>query len=226
MREYRGGPGRVVPSRFNSTDPDQIIKMSLYFTLLFALLTVEMAVLFVLVLPLPNKIRKLLYNTYQRLYHNQQVKTVTIILSIIVGLLFIDSWKRAQVNVTLYRHQNYNQDDRLNIANQYDSHAVTPTQALASRAYNQRNVYISGFILYFMVGIPTVMSIVRRLVKYQDLISNKKTQEKDDSEIIRLKKELDAKTVDVETLQKQVTNAEKYFDEQNKPKTETVTKTE
>ncbi|CAB4256441.1 similar to Saccharomyces cerevisiae YMR040W YET2 Protein of unknown function that may interact with ribosomes, based on co- purification experiments [Maudiozyma barnettii] len=200
--------------------------MSLYFTLLFALLTVEMAVLFVLVLPLPNKIRKLLYNTYQRLYHNQQVKTVTIILSIIVGLLFIDSWKRAQVNVTLYRHQNYNQDDRLNIANQYDSHAVTPTQALASRAYNQRNVYISGFILYFMVGIPTVMSIVRRLVKYQDLISNKKTQEKDDSEIIRLKKELDAKTVDVETLQKQVTNAEKYFDEQNKPKTETVTKTE
>lgn len=215
-----------MPSRFNSTDPDQIIKMSLYFTLLFALLTVEMAVLFVLVLPLPNKIRKLLYNTYQRLYHNQQVKTVTIILSIIVGLLFIDSWKRAQVNVTLYRHQNYNQDDRLNIANQYDSHAVTPTQALASRAYNQRNVYISGFILYFMVGIPTVMSIVRRLVKYQDLISNKKTQEKDDSEIIRLKKELDAKTVDVETLQKQVTNAEKYFDEQNKPKTETVTKTE
>jgi len=107
LREYRGGPGRVVPSRFNSTDPDQIIKMSLYFTLLFALLTVEMAVLFVLVLPLPNKIRKLLYNTYQRLYHNQQVKTVTIILSIIVGLLFIDSWKRAQVNVTLYRHQNY-----------------------------------------------------------------------------------------------------------------------
>ncbi|SMN17782.1 similar to Saccharomyces cerevisiae YMR040W YET2 Protein of unknown function that may interact with ribosomes, based on co-purification experiments [Maudiozyma saulgeensis] len=201
--------------------------MSLYFTLLFAILTLEMATLFVLVLPLPNKMRKLFYNTYQKLYQNQQVKTVAIILSIIVGLLFIDSWKRAQINVTLYRHQKlYNEDDGVN-SNQYDSHAVTPTQALASRAYNQRNVYISGFILYFMVGIPTVMSIIRRLIKYQDLINNQTKIVTDNDEILKLKKELEVKTIDLETLEKQFTNAENYFDEQNKPKVdETVTKTE
>lgn len=203
--------------------------MSLYFTLLFALLTIEMSILFVLVLPLPNRIRKIFYNTYQKLSKNQQVKTILIIFIIIVGLLFIDSWKRAQINVTLYRHQR-NVENVENIRNNYDSHAVTPTQALASRAYNQRNIYISGFILYFMIGIATVMSIVRRLVKYQDLINNDKIEntkdvvgnKNDTDEIIKLKKELELKTIDLETLQKQVKNVETYFDDKNKPKDTTT----
>lgn len=201
--------------------------MSLYFTLLFALLTIEMSILFVLVLPLPNKIRKLFYKFYQKLSNNQQIKTILIIFIIIVGLLFIDSWKRAQINVTLYRHQKNIENIDNNIRNNYDSHAVTPIQALASRAYNQRNIYISGFILYFMIGIVTVMSIIRRLVKYQDLINNDKIEntkdvignENDTDEIIKLKKELELKILDVETLQKQVKNAENYFDEKNKSTT-------
>ena len=81
-----------------------------------------------------------------------------------------------------------------------------------------------------MIGIATVMSIIRRLVKYQDLINNDKIEntkdvignKHDTDEIIELKKELELKTLDVETLQKQVKNAETYFDEKNKSETSTT----
>ncbi|GMM53540.1 Yet1 protein [Maudiozyma humilis] len=197
--------------------------MSLYFTLLFALLTVEMAVLFVLVLPLPYTVRKGAYQTYQKLAVNTQVKTVVIIVGVIVGLLFADSWKRAQIAVHMFHHNiSLSSEGEGESRGRYDSHAVTPTQALASRAYNQRNVYISGFILYFMVGIATVMSVMRRLVKYQGLLREKAGKASagsgdDDKETAELKKELLLKQKDLAAMQKQVENAQKFFDEQNKP---------
>lgn len=77
---------------------------------------------------------------------------------IFVGLLFIDSWKRSQIRVSTYRNQK----------NPYILNSVTPVDALASRAYNQRNVYISGFIIYFYICILTVMSILRRIVEWND----------------------------------------------------------
>lgn len=107
------------------------------------------------------------------------------------------------------------------------SSAVTPIQALASRAYNQRNMYISGFILYFSICIPTVMSIVKRLVKYQGLINEQekqkltKTSPKSEkisnkkAESTKLQEQLKKKQISLEGLQKQVKNLEKYFDEKN-----------
>lgn len=191
--------------------------MSLYFTTLFAMLTIEMVILFLVVLPLPFRIRKVLYNAYYKWTSSRQFKTVYFIFAGLVGLLFADSWKRAQVKVSLYHHKRYSQDDA-------DPTAVTPIQALASRAYNQRNVYISGFILYFMVCIPTVMTIVRRLVKYQNLINQegaaiaKQTpghNPVEEKEIDELKLTLKNKESSLAGLQSQVKNLEDYFDKQN-----------
>ncbi|CCF58801.1 hypothetical protein KAFR_0F02040 [Kazachstania africana CBS 2517] len=186
--------------------------MSLYFTLLFALLTTQMAILFVLVLPLPNKMRKMCYNMWEIASMKQEFKVIIVMLNILVGLLFVDSWKRAHVPI---RHKGVN-----------DLDSTLSMQGLASRAYNQRNVYISGFILYFMAGIPTVLSIVRRLIKYQDLI-NEKTKKgsskeaalvSDDKEIAKLQEELRKKDVSLEGLKKQIENLENFYDESNKPK--------
>lgn len=141
--------------------------MSLYFTTLFLLLTVEMVMLFIFVLPLPFRIRRGIFSTYNQLTAKQQIKTIIFITGCLVGLLFIDSWKRSQIRVSLYHNDN---------SGSIGSSAVTPIQALASRAYNQRNMYISGFILYFSICIPTVMSIVKRLVKYQGLINEQEKQ--------------------------------------------------
>ncbi|AJS47210.1 Yet1p [Saccharomyces cerevisiae YJM1381] len=193
--------------------------MSLYFTTLFLLLTVEMVMLFIFVLPLPFRIRRGIFSTYNQLTAKQQIKTVIFITGCLVGLLFIDSWKRSQIRVSLYHNDN---------SGSIGSSAVTPIQALASRAYNQRNMYISGFILYFSICIPTVMSIVKRLVKYQGLINEQEKQKlnkpssnskKDSNEAdsTKLQEELRKKQISLEGLQKQVKNLEKYFDEKNQP---------
>ncbi|AHY76178.1 AQG_2a_G0033090.mRNA.1.CDS.1 [Saccharomyces cerevisiae] len=193
--------------------------MSLYFTTLFLLLTVEMVMLFIFVLPLPFRIRRGIFSTYNQLTAKQQIKTIIFITGCLVGLLFIDSWKRSQIRVSLYHNDN---------SGSIGSSAVTPIQALASRAYNQRNMYISGFILYFSICIPTVMSIVKRLVKYQGLINEQEKQKlnkpssnskKDSNEAdsTKLQEELRKKQISLEGLQKQVKNLEKYFDEKNQP---------
>ncbi|CAI4540106.1 ASN_HP2_G0031370.mRNA.1.CDS.1 [Saccharomyces cerevisiae] len=193
--------------------------MSLYFTTLFLLLTVEMVMLFIFVLPLPFRIRRGIFSTYNQLTAKQQIKTIIFITGCLVGLLFIDSWKRSQIRVSLYHNDN---------SGSIGSSAVTPIQALASRAYNQRNMYISGFILYFSICIPTVMSIVKRLVKYQGLINEQEKQKlnkpssnskKDSNEAdsTKLQEELRKKQISLEALQKQVKNLEKYFDEKNQP---------
>lgn len=193
--------------------------MSLYFTTLFLLLTVEMVMLFIFVLPLPFRIRRGIFSTYNQLTAKQQIKTIIFITGSLVGLLFIDSWKRSQIRVSLYHNDN---------SGSIGSSAVTPIQALASRAYNQRNMYISGFILYFSICIPTVMSIVKRLVKYQGLINEQEKQKlnkpssnskKDSNEAdsTKLQEELRKKQISLEGLQKQVKNLEKYFDEKNQP---------
>lgn len=203
--------------------------MSIYFTTLFVLLTAEMALLFFIVLPLPHRIRKLVYKTYFQLTSSGQFKTVLYIFAGIIALLFIDSWKRANIPVSMYHHVNSDETE-LN----------TSTQVLATRAFNQRNVYISGFILYFLIGIPTVLSIVRRLVKYQDLLiekaheQGKKGETKDlkdeklgndskvEPSIKELENKLREKKADLEGLQAQVKNLEKYYDEMNKSLPEEV----
>ena len=185
--------------------------MSLYFTTLFLLLTVEMVMLFIFVLPLPFRICRGIFSTYNQLTAKQQIKTIIFITCCLVGLLFIDSWKRSQIRVSLYHNDN---------SGSIGSSAVTPIQALASRAYNQRNMYISGFILYFSICIPTVMSIVKRLVKYQVLINKPSSNSKKDSneaDSTKLQEELRKKQISLEGLQKQVKNLEKYFDEKNQP---------
>lgn len=132
--------------------------MGVYLAALFSLLVIEMAILFVLVLPLPQRMRRWLYLRYSIVSSNKKFRTYMVGVMVFVGLLFIDSWKRSQIKVSTYRDQK----------NPYIINSVTPVDALASRAYNQRNVYISGFIIYFCICILTVMSILRRIVEWND----------------------------------------------------------
>ena len=132
--------------------------MGVYLAVLFSLLVIEMAILFSLVLPLPQRMRRWLCIRYSIISTNKKFRTYMVGIMIFVGLLFIDSWKRSQIRVSTYRNQK----------NPYIINSVTPVDALASRAYNQRNVYISGFIIYFYICILTVMSILRRIVEWND----------------------------------------------------------
>ena len=194
--------------------------MSIYFTLLFVFLILEMGILFFIVLPLPNRIRKLVYNTWTKLSNKQEYRTVSYILWVIVGLLFIDSWKRANIPIHLYFHSNRGDNTINRLGNNFED-SVTSIQGLATRAYNQRNVYISGFILYFMIVIPSIMTLIRRLIKYQDLIDKKmggKQEDLDklktgDKDLDELRDQLKKREISLDGLKRQISNYEKYFDE-------------
>ena len=194
--------------------------MSIYFTLLFVFLILEMGILFFIVLPLPNRIRKLVYNTWTKLSNKQEYRTVSYILWVIVGLLFIDSWKRANIPIHLYFHSNRGDNTINRLGNNFED-SVTSIQGLATRAYNQRNVYISGFILYFMIVIPSIMTLIKRLIKYQDLIDTKmggKQEELDklktgDKDLDELRDQLKKREISLDGLKRQISNYEKYFDE-------------
>ncbi|SCU86207.1 LAMI_0D00892g1_1 [Lachancea mirantina] len=192
--------------------------MSVYLSFLFGVLTLEMAILFVLVLPLHYRLRKAIVNGYDKFMGNLQVKTVIWIGGALVGLLFVDSWKRAQISVFLHHHKTTTGADPSG------SGSVTPVQALAARAYNQRNVYITGFILYFSLCIPTVMSVVRRLVKWEELNrslaegkAGSNGENNGEEELASLQKSLMQKKASLEALKKQKTNLEAHFDSNNEP---------
>ncbi|CCD23165.1 Yet2p NDAI_0B01310 [Naumovozyma dairenensis CBS 421] len=129
--------------------------MSIYLLIIFFSLIMEMTILFILVLPLPFSIRRLFFSLFERATKSMQVRTISSIFGLLVSFLFYDSRKRSMVHVLTY------QDD-------VSGQNVTPIHALASRAYHQRNMYLSGFILYFGVCIATVMTILGKLVKVHD----------------------------------------------------------
>lgn len=187
--------------------------MSLYFTLLFVFLISEIGFLSLIVLPLPHRIRKLIYKGYSHLLNRQEYRTVGIILWIIIGLLFIDSWKRAHIPINLPHTSSSTTGNNLETLQTNDP--VTSIQVFATRAYNQRNVYISGFILYFMIVIPSVMTLIRRLIKYQELINNKGKDEQitGDKDLDKLRAELKQRNASLEGLKRQIANYEKHFDE-------------
>lgn len=180
-----------------------------------------MAVLFVLVLPLHYKIRKAVVATYDRAMSTTQMQTVIVIVGALVALLFVDSWRRAQISVFLHHHAS-----AASSADPAGQGSVTPIQALASRSYNQRNIYISGFILYFSFCIPTVMSVVRRLVKYETLVRDQRANAKtagaaaaadassvdDNDEYTKLERQLAQKRASLKALKTQKKNLEAHFD--------------
>lgn len=139
--------------------------MSVYFQLLFLVLTIEILILFILILPLPIKIRKTIYSYYEKIIKNSTIKTILLMSSIIVGMLFIDSYKRSRYTVTLPHHKSQ-QHHHLS-ENDIDI-ATTPLETLVTRAYNQRNVYISGFILYFGFCIITIMNLIKKIINLSD----------------------------------------------------------
>lgn len=170
----------------------------MYLTLLFLVLILEMSVLFVLVLPLPFRIRRLFVRSYDKLQELGQLRTVGVILYGLVGMLFLDSWWRAQR--ATQRFSEGATQDPLN----------TGLQTFATKAYNERNLYISGFILYFSICIPTVINILKSLIRQYELGA---AAAGDDTEEVKLlRQELKGKQASLTALRAQKKNLETHFD--------------
>ncbi|KAI3402636.1 YET1 [Candida oxycetoniae] len=102
---------------------------------------------------------------------------------------------------------------------------------LASKFYSQRNLYLSGAILYLQMCIGTVVTIVKRLVikekelrdselvekkaEFEGVEMQKKRKDQERQETIKLKHLIELKQTDIDTLRKQLNGMQSAYDQLN-----------
>ncbi|KAK6456614.1 ER 25 kDa transmembrane protein [Scheffersomyces xylosifermentans] len=179
--------------------------MSIQMTLVFVTLIGQMVVLLLLVLPLPHVVRTKIVDLTWVLQKSQNFKVGVAFSIILLGLQFLDCVAR------LKRIEGYaDAPFYLNSLGGTDQHARSVSlthEQLATKFYSQRNLYLSGAVLYLMLAIGTVITIVRKLVhkeaEYRKLTSAGKFGS-DDEEVEKYKQLIKLKEIDIQTFKKQL----------------------
>ncbi|OXV08185.1 hypothetical protein Egran_04052 [Elaphomyces granulatus] len=184
--------------------------MTLYYSLVFLLLIIEILVFVGLIIPLPFHLKRKMFifisesPVIAKLQHGMRITFIFILI------LFIDSVNRV------YRVQ-------LELA----SYSKDPTRgraaALGDRSeiqarkfYSQRNMYLCGFTLFLSLILNRTYLMILELLRLEDKIrlleGDKKAGGKDSArlaeagnagEIGRLKREIEVRDQDIATLKKQ-----------------------
>lgn len=174
-------------------------------SLVFSVLVGQMVILTILVLPSPYVVRKNIVKVYEGLRKNSNVKVGIVFVSCLMLLQFFDCWNR------LTRFHNHTRSLGLG--------EMTP-EHLATKFYSQRNLYISGAVLYLGMAIFTVMTIIDKLVvKISDIREMKlklaKGTEENKSEREKYQRLIELKKQDIATLKKQLDGLQRSYDELN-----------
>lgn len=180
--------------------------MSIQMSLVFGVLVTQMAILFVFLLPMPLSIRKNLVNGAAAVRLNANFKVGLIFSSILMILQFMDCLKKLQ----RFSHVENPYFAQMNTARGGDM----LYDQLALKFYAQRNLYITGAVLYLGLSINSVVSILRNLVFKQIELKKLQLQPKvDDSETLaKLRKELAQRELNIETMKKQIKGAQVAYD--------------
>ncbi|EER35263.1 conserved hypothetical protein [Candida tropicalis MYA-3404] len=171
--------------------------MSLQMSLAFCTLIGPMAILLTLVLPLPYVVRQKIVDITFALQKNQNFRVGVVFSIVLMGMQLLDCVQRLRKYADI-ENPNFPGID-------YDR--------LASKFYSQRNLYLSGAILYLQVAIGTVVTIVRKMVLKEKLFRQSKTNTVDDAaEVEKLKHLIELKQQDIDVFKKQVANLQKAYD--------------
>lgn len=151
----------------------------------------EMGLLFFMVLPLPHVIRRKFVKAIERLQASSNFKIGVIFISTILGLQFMDCLQRL-------RKFDYLKNPYFTTSNTSTSNTMLSNDQLASKFYSQRNLYISGAVLYLELAIFTVSTILKKLVAKKDTLRSmnvkkefgtKKEEANKYKELIKVKQE-------------------------------------
>ncbi|PRT55674.1 Uncharacterized protein C9E9.04 [Wickerhamiella sorbophila] len=166
--------------------------MTLYYSIVFALLVAEMLAFLLLVAPVPTKFR---HSVVHALSSNVLVSKMAIGLKftfVFILVLFIDSVNRV------WRVQEEIERSRLNAIAQ--SFQGDRGDILARKFYAQRNMYLCGFTLFLSLILNRTYSLVEKLsLKEQEV----KPSGSSSDEVAKLKKQLADKERDYDILKKQ-----------------------
>ncbi|CAH6723138.1 endoplasmic reticulum transmembrane protein 1 [[Candida] jaroonii] len=184
--------------------------MSIQMNLVFITLCVEMATLFMMVLPLPHILRRKFIHLIEILQKSQNFKVGLIFFTIILGLQFMDCVNRLN-------RLDYLRTPYFTMSNMSSNTMLTNDQ-LASKFYSQRNLYLSGAVLYLELAIYTVITHLKKLVAKEDKLRSlnvKQTFASEDEEVAKYKQLIEAKEKDISVMKKQIEGIQRSYDELN-----------
>ncbi|KAF2170179.1 hypothetical protein M409DRAFT_36013 [Zasmidium cellare ATCC 36951] len=179
--------------------------MTLYYSLVFALLVFEMGVFMSLIIPLPFTVKRKLFEFISENPLVAKLQYGLKITFIFILILFVDSVNRVyrvQVELAQAKYQGGAAGERMEVQ--------------ARKFYSQRNMYLCGFTLFLSLILNRtyvmIVDTLRLELEVKQLKGEAPKSDKTSSglgeagglgEIGRLKKELAQRDRDIETLKKQ-----------------------
>lgn len=178
-------------------------------TLVFSTLCLQMGFLLLLVLPLPHLIRTHIIDLVLLLETSTYFKTGVGFWTMLMSMQVADCVQR--LNKFSGGGRGGNPYYASSVNNQQNQNSPLTHEQLASKFYAQRNLYLSGAVLYLIISIYTVVSIVKKLVLKEKAIREFKVVSNDD-EIIKYKELIRVKQQDIDTLKKQIKGLQASYD--------------
>jgi len=194
--------------------------MTLYYTLVFMLLMVEMTLFMLLIVPLPFSLKRKIFTFISENPIVAKIQYWMKICFVFILILFIDSVNRVyrvQIDLAMATES----------ANKGSAGVMghERLEVQARKFYSQRNMYLCGFTLFLSlilnrtyVMILEVMRLEDRLKSYEG--TNKDTKESEKlavagkpGELAALREKLEKKEQDLETLRKQSEGLSRSYDE-------------
>lgn len=185
--------------------------MTLYYTLVFILLVFEMLLFMLLIVPLPFNAKRKIFTFISENPIVAKIQYWMKITFIFILILFIDSVNRVyRVQLELAAATEQAKKGGPGVM----GHERLEVQA--RKFYSQRNMYLCGFTLFLSLILNRTYVMIIDVLRLEDKIRDYESTNKDakDSEqVAALKKELELKDLDLQTLKKQSQQLHKSYDE-------------
>lgn len=181
--------------------------MSLQMSLIFAALCGEMITLFSLVCPIPHPVRVRMMHAIEVLRTLNNFKIGVIFTTILLGMQFMDCINRLKKFLELGNPY----FGSFSTTNQQIAGSLTSGQ-LASKFYAQRNLYLTGAVLYLELAIWVVVGIVEKLVAKETQLRVLNSKATSDEEAEKYKELIRKKDVDIKALKLQIDGLQRAYD--------------
>lgn len=181
--------------------------MSIQMSLVFAALCGEMLTLFLLVCPLPHPVRVRMMNALSAMRALNNFRIGYIFATILLGMQFMDCVNRLKKFLELGNPY----FGGYSTSSQQIAGSLTSGQ-LATKFYAQRNLYLTGAVLYLELALWVVVGIVEKLVSKETqlrAVTSKPSSQKEEEELREL---IRKKDIDIKTLKLQLDGLQRAYD--------------
>ncbi|KAG4305335.1 hypothetical protein PORY_001505 [Pneumocystis oryctolagi] len=137
--------------------------MTLYYSLVFGLLVVQMVLFSLLTMPLPKRLRRRLFNFISTSSIIAKIRYCSKITFIFILVLFFDSVNRV-----------FRVADNAKPSAGGSLREVYRSDLQARKFYSQRNMYLCGSTLFLSLIIDRVYSLTLQVFKYEDMVNKMK----------------------------------------------------